>query len=240
MLVKYFNKELSAMKLNHPSHSRRRKVFRIIGIVMSIMASVIWFATVAVLFLRWGLDHFIRYDSDDGQVVYISNVSAKYKWGFILGTVATGISYVLTVLFVKLFYDSVVRQRFRQIASLLSFFCSFISSLSLILLSILDSIHYKRAHYTFVGLFIVFALLSGVLYIIYRFKTNKINWILGIYSLIIGMFIPLIITFIVFGTIGGRSDRSNLKSVAASIEWSLALLFALYLILFAFDLLFYN
>ncbi len=228
------------MTLNHPSRSRRRKVFKIVGIVMSIIASVIWFATVAVLFLRWGLDGFIRYDSDDGNIVAISNVCAKYKPGCILGTVTTGLPYFLTVFFVKLFYDLLLRQRFQRIISILLLFCVFISSLSLILLSIFDSVHYKGAHYTFAGLFIVFVLLSAILYIIYRFKNKQINWILGIYSLIIGLFIPLIITFIAIGAIGGRSNRSNLKSVAASFEWSLALLFALYLILFAFDLLFYN
>lgn len=228
------------MKLNQSAHSRQRKIFRGIGIVMSIIASVIWLSSIVVLLIRWGLDDFNRYDSDDGQVVYISSVCFKFKSGCILGTVVTGISYTLAVLFATLYYNSIVQQRFRRILSRLSIVCAFISSLSLILLSIFDIVKHKAVHYTFLGLFIIFILLSAALYIIYRFKNDQINFVLYIYPSIIGLLIPLIVTFIVMAAIGGKDDRLNLTSVAGSLEWSISVVVALYLVLFAMDLVYFK
>jgi hypothetical protein len=76
--------------------------------------------------------------------------------------------------------------------------------------------------------------------LVYRFKKDQFSWVLGVRALFIGFYIPLIIVFIVTGAIGGKSSRTNLKSVAASIEWFLALLFAVYLVSFAIDLLIHN
>ena len=207
---------------------------------MSIVSGVVWVATVATLFLRWGLDGFDRYDSDDGDIVYISNVGAKHKDGFILGTVTTGVPFFLTSLFTKLYYAVIYRRRLERILSSLFLLSVFISSVSLILLSIFDSVNHKNAHYTFVGLFIGFILLSAIFLIIYRFNRNELNITLSIRCLLVGMFIVLIISFIVLGRIGQRDNRSSLKSVAAVIEWSLAILFAVYLFLFAFDFIFYK
>ena len=228
------------MKLYNPLRSRRAKVYRILGIITSIVSGLIWIATISVLFLRWGLDDFIRYDSDDGDIVYISNVGAVHKWGFILGTSTTGVPFFLTSLFTKLYYDLRNKRRSKRILSTLFVLSVFISAVSLILLSILDSVNHKNAHYTFVGLFIAFMLISAILLIIYRYNRNEVNWVLLLRSLLIGMFIVLIITFIVLGRIGQRDNRSNLKSVAAAIEWSLAILFVIYLFLFAFDFIFYT
>jgi hypothetical protein len=207
---------------------------------VSITGSVVWLATVVTLFGHWGNSGFIRYDEDDGDIVYISNVGAKYKPGFILGTISTGSLYFLTLLFIKLYYDLEIQQRFQRFVSLLSLVFCLISSMSLILLSILDSINYKGAHYTFVGLFIVFTLLSAVLNIAYRFRKDQINWVSSGHALFIGLCIPLIVVFIVTSVIGGKTSRTNLKSVAACIEWFLALLFVIYLALFTIDLLIYN
>lgn len=228
------------MKLHNPLRSRRAKAYRILGILTSIVSGVIWIATISVLFLRWGLDDFIRYDSDDGDIVYISNVGAEHKWGFILGTSTTGVPFFLTSLFTKLYYDLTNKQRSKRILSTLFVLSVFISAVSLILLSILDSVNHKNAHYTFVGLFIAFILISSIFLIIYRYNRNELNWVLLLRSLLIGMFIVLIITFIVLGRIGQRDNRSNLKSVAAVVEWVLAILFAVYLFLYAFDFIFYR
>lgn len=228
------------MKLNNPLRSRRTKAYRILGIIMSIISGVIWVATISVLFLRWGLDDFVRYDSDDGDIVYISNVGAEHKWGFILGTSTTGVPFFLTSIFTKLYYDLIYKRRSKRIISTLFVLSVLISSVSLILLSILDSVNHKNAHYTFVGLFIGFILISSILLIIYRYNRNELNWVLLLRCLLIGMFVVLIITFVVLGRIGQRDNRSNLKSVAAVIEWSLATLFAIYLFLFAIDFIFYK
>jgi hypothetical protein len=229
------------MKVNSVPRSRRYLLYKIIGIIMSIIAAIAWLVTIVTLLGLWSSDGFIRYDTDDGNVVYISNVGAVHKSEFITGAVITGIAYFLTLLFTKLYFDLKVDKRFRRIISIILVLCSFIGSVGLILLSILDSVKHKSAHYTFVGIFIVFTLASGILGIIYRLKKTEFNWALGIRVLLIGLFIPLAITFIVMGFVGGRyANESTLKSVAACLEWSIAILIIFYFATFALDFFIYE
>ena len=229
------------MKVNSAPRSRRYLIYKISGIIMSIIAAIAWLVTIATLFGLWGSDGFIRYDTDDGNVVYISNVGAVHKSEFIAGSVITGIAYFLTLVFTKLYFDLKVDKRFRRIISIIFVLCSFIGSVGLILLSILDSVNHKGAHYTFVGIFIVFTLASGILSIIYRLKETEFNWALGIRVLLIGLCIPLVITFVVMAFVGGRYDNeSTLQSVAACLEWSIAILLILYFATFALDFLIYE
>jgi hypothetical protein len=218
--------------INHP---RRRCIFKIIGVVMSITAAGVWLSTNAVLLLRWGLDGFIQYNELDGEVVLLSNVCAKHKPGSISGTLTTSIPFFLTVLFTKLYYDWEIQNSLRQLISLLAVVCAFVASVSLVLMSILDLFNHRIAHFTFLGLFIVFIILTSVLTIIYRFNKNRFNWVLAIHALLIGMFIPLIIIFIVAVVVGVSTNQPNLKSVAGSDEWSISVLIILYFALFAFD-----
>lgn len=228
------------MSLVRVSSWRQHSVIKILVVIMSITASVIWGATVTTLFIRWGLSEFVRYDSDAGEVEYISNVAAIYKLGSILGAAVTGISYFLTLNFAKLYFDFEKRRPLKRVASFMMIFFGFISSLSLLLLAIFDSIHYVAVHYTFAGLFIVFTLLTGLVYVVYRFNGDQFNLAVGVCILLIGMIIPLVITFVVCATIGERANRSNLKSVAASIEWAIAILFIVYFSLFSMDIILYK
>ena len=221
------------------SRPRRRLVFKIVGAVMSFIAAGVWLSTIAVLFLRWGLEGFMSIDPIDGQMIFISNIGAAHKAGFILGTVTTAIPYFLSVLFTKLYYDLETRQQFRRVASFLTVISAFVAGVVLFLLSIYDSHDFQAVHFILLGFFIVFILITSALTIIYRFKGNQFNWVLGIHAFLIGAIIPLSITFIITTAIGARTNQENLKSVGGSLEWAIALLLVLYFALYALDILYF-
>jgi hypothetical protein len=228
------------MSVGAISPSWKHFLFKFLGVLASIIAALVWLATIATLFGLWARDDFIRYDYDDGEVAYISNVGARHKTVFIVGTALTGTFFVLTLILTKICFDMENRRRFKRGVSIVSIIFGIIAGISLLLLSILDSINHKGAHYTFTGLFIVCTLLSAIFTIIYRFSHNEVNFVVNIRALFVGLVIPLAITFVVTSVIKRPTDQTQLKSVAASLEWSIAIIFVFYLALFALDLLIYN
>jgi hypothetical protein len=228
------------MSIGAISSSSKHVLFKFLGLLSSTIASLAWLATIVTLFALWAVDDFIRYDYDDGEVVYISNVGARHKTVFIVGTAITGTFFILTLIFTKICFDTEDRRRFKRGASIASIVFGIIGGISLLLLSILDSINHKGAHYTFTGLFGVCTLISAILTIIYRFSRNQINLAVFMQVLFVSVVIPLAITFVVTSAIKRPSDQTQLKSVAASIEWSIAILFIFYLTLLIFDLLIYS
>ncbi|CAF1015315.1 unnamed protein product [Adineta ricciae] len=225
--------------LSAVSPSWQHLLTRILGILASLIASLAWLATIAALFGLWARDDFVRYEPDDGEVVYISNVGAVHKTAFIIGTSITGTFFFLTLLFTKLCFDMENRRRFKRSMSIISIICSLIGGASLILLSIFDSSNHSGAHYTFTGLFIVFTILSAIFTVFHRFSRYQWNFTVYLRVAFIGLVIPLAITFAVMSSIKGPNNVSTLKSVAASIEWSIAIIFVMYLAAFGLDLLFY-
>jgi hypothetical protein len=228
------------MSIGAVSSSLKHLLFKSLGLLSSTIASLAWLATIVALFALWAVDGFIRYDYDDGQVAYISNVGARHKTVFIVGTAITGTFFVLTLIFTKICFDMEDRRRFKRGVSIASIIFGIIAGISLLLLSILDSINHKGAHYTFTGLFIVCTLISAILTIVYRFSHDEINLTVYIRVSFVSFVIPLAITFVVMSVIKRPSNQTQLKSVAASIEWSIAILFIFYLALFTLDLLIYN
>src|ERR1700733_14813611 len=139
------------MSLGSISSSWKHALFKFLGILTSIIAFLAWLATIAALFGLWGRDHFIRYEPDDGEVEYISDVGARHKAPFIVGTAVTGTFFVLTLIFSKIYFDMQDRRIFKRVISTISIICGIIASISFLLLSIFDSINHKGAHYTFTG-----------------------------------------------------------------------------------------
>lgn len=228
------------MSVGAISPSRKHSLYKFLGILTSTIAYLAWLATIAALFGLWADDDFVRYESDDGEVAYISSVGARHKTAFIIGTAITGTFFVLTLIFTKLCFDMENRRRFKRGVSITSIVFGVIAAISLLLLSIFDSINHKGAHYTFTGLFIVFTLLSAIFTIIYRSSHNQVNLAAYIRVLFIAVVIPLAITFVVMTLIKRPDNETQLKSVAASLEWSIAILFAFYLALFSLDLILYK
>lgn len=219
------------------SPSRQHLFFKAFGVFVSIISSLVWLATIATLFGLWAKDDFIRYEFDDGNIEYISNVGARHKTVFVVGTALTGTFFVLTLIFTKLCFDREHRRRFKKSISIVSIILGIIASLSLMLLAIFDSVNHKGAHYTFTGLFVAFTLLSAIFSIIYRFSRNEINLAVNLRILFVSLVTPLVITFIVMSLIKRSNDETQLRSVGACMEWSIAILFALFLTIFALDLL---
>lgn len=225
----------SLMSFDTASPSRRHAVAKFLGILTSIFGALVWLATIATLFGLWARDDFIQYEYDDGDVAYISNVGARHKAVFIVGTALTGLLFILTLILTKICFDAETRRRLKRGVSITSIVFGVIAGLSLCLLAILDSVNYKGAHYAFTGLFIVFTLLSAVFSIAYRFTRNEMNLVTNLRVLFVSLVVPLAIAFVVFSLIKRPATETQLKSVAASIEWSIALLFVVYLALFALD-----
>jgi len=203
-------------------------------------AAVVWFSTIATLFGRWSLDVFPKLDPNTGPVQYIFDVGASYRHGFILGTSFTSAFYSLTLLFTKLSYDTENQPRFKRVISYGFIVCGLVAAASLIILSILDSPKHTTYHYVFVGLFIMFTLFSTLFNIAYRFTRNRLNAVLVTRLIFICVIIPLIITYIVLVAVKTQKNGTTLKSVAASIEWSIALLYVYYLSLFGIEFVFYD
>ena len=224
------------MSVGSISPSRAHFVSKVLGIIASIVASLVWLATIATLFGLWARDHFIRYEYDDGDVAYISNVGARHKPQFIVGTALTGTLYVITLILTKRTFDLETRRRFKRSVSILSIVFGVISGASLLLLAVFDSVNYKGAHYTFTGLFTVFTLLSAISTIVYRFSRNETNLAVLLRVLFVALIIPMAVTFVVLSLIKRPPSDTQLKSVAASHEWTIAILFVVYLALFALDL----
>jgi hypothetical protein len=222
------------------SPSRKHSIFKYLGILTSILASVFWLATIVTLFSLWAGDDFTRYDSSDGVIAYISTVGARHKPEFIVGAALTGIFFVLTLIFTKICFDSETRRRFKRGVSITSIIFGILAAISLLLLSIFDSVNYKVEHYTFTGLFLAFTLLSAIFSTIYRFSRNEVNLAVYIRVLFISVVIPLAICFLVMTLIKEPSGQTQLRSVAAAFEWTIAILFVLYLALFALDLVLYK
>ncbi|CAF1313310.1 unnamed protein product [Adineta steineri] len=218
------------------SPSWRHVVYKFFGVLTSVLASLVWLATITALFGLWAADGFVQYQPGEGDIVYISNVGAEYKTIFIVGAALTGVFFVLTLIFTKLCFDSETRRRFKKGVSITSIIFGILASVSLLLLSIFDSNNYTALHYTFTGLFITCTLISGIFSTIYRFSRNELNLAVYIRVLFVSVVIPLAICFVIFSVIPRPSDQTQLESVAASFEWTIAILFVLYLALFALDL----
>ena len=225
------------MSFASASSSRRQVWAKSLGIVSSLLGALVWLATIATLFGLWARDDFIHYEYDDGEVAYISNVGARHKAVFIVGTALTGSLFIVTLILTKLAFGVETRRRLRRGVSITSIVCGVIAGLSLCLLAILDSVNYKGAHYTFTGLFIVFTLLSALFNIAYRFTRQEMNLAINLRVLFVSLVVPLAISFVVLTLLKRPATETQLKSVAASIEWAIALLFVVYLALFALDFL---
>lgn len=228
------------MSIGRISPSWLHVFFKFLGICSSLAASLIWLATIATLFGLWAKDGFVRYEHDDGEVVFISNVGARHKAVFIVGTALTGILFVATLILNKICFDMENRKRFKRGMSIISIIFGIIAGISLLLLAVFDSMNYNTVHYVFTGLFMVFTLLSAISSTLYRFSHYEINLAVSLRVLFISLVIPLVITFVVMTLIKLPDNQIHVKSVAASIEWSVAILFVVYLALFALDLVLNN
>ncbi|UJR38420.1 hypothetical protein I4U23_031088 [Adineta vaga] len=225
------------MFLRTISSSKKQGIYRFLGILTSTLASLIWLGTIVALFALWGgEDDFTRYEYDDGEVPYISNVGARHKTVFVVGTSFTAVFFILTLIFTKLCFDAETRRRLKRGVSMTSIIFGIFAGISLVLLSVFDSVDHSTIHFVFTGLFTAFTLLSAIFSTIYRFSRNEINLAVYIRVLFISIVIPLAVCFVVFSLIKRPTDQTQLLSVAASFEWTIAILFVVYLILFALDL----
>ena len=224
------------MSVGEVASSWKHLVYKYLGISTSLIASMAWLGTIVTLFSLWAADGFTRYQDNEGTIAYISTVGARHKTAFIVGAAVTGVFFVLTLIFTKLSFDSETRRRFKRGVSITSIIFGILGAISLLLLTIFDSVNHKTLHYVFTGLFLAFVLISAIFSTIYRFTRNEVNLAVYIRVLFISLVIPFAICFLVMSLINRPAGQTELKSVAASFEWTIAILFVFYLAVFALDL----
>ncbi|KAH3662005.1 hypothetical protein OGAPHI_006186 [Ogataea philodendri] len=184
-------------------------------------------------------------------IIYLSNVGATNLQGlFIAGAATMGVFFVWTM--IEEMYLRSRRKRFllpsfRRTATVLHVACiifTFLSSLSIFLVSCLKDTKFSTAHYTFVALFIVLNLFWAIcnisLYFIYWkhyphfpwFKWSaclKLVWLI----LAIGLAIGYVVTMRVANF---RGNQSKLWGVSGVLEWTLCFWFGVVFFILSVDI----
>ncbi|KAI1323469.1 hypothetical protein F5Y16DRAFT_383627 [Xylariaceae sp. FL0255] len=118
------------------------------------LAGTIWFATLTILLSRWLYLGRPQYPGQvNPYVPFISDIAAQtFKPVFIVGCATTGLSFFGTVFAVhhvrysSQFYGLVNDASWRQTVSLIALFGGLSAAVSLILLSVFDTVDSRRPH----------------------------------------------------------------------------------------------
>ncbi|KAK9830573.1 hypothetical protein WJX72_012565 [[Myrmecia] bisecta] len=202
-------------------------------------------ATIVALLAIWLADGHPRYRSDEATVVYISDVgAANHALFIVLGTCTALCFFGCLFMDYRLRHTGRVPGRLRwweRAASALSVIFGFVCAVCCILLTIFDTFHHSRLHWTFAAIFFVCLLISGFFNMVestglYRdYRGDPLLQASFISKLVIVCLgIPAIVLMAVLGSLA--SDGSSLESAAAALEWFLVALFALYILSMALDL----
>jgi len=226
-----------------------------------VIASVVWTATILTLLILWLANGHPDYRNDEGSVIFISDIGAKYKPVFIAGACVTAFFYPLT-LFAERWLRHLDRlpttKRKREKASgIIAIIFSIYGSIALILLTIFDAFHYSTAHWVLTLIFALCVGISAISQAIEIFSLKKANPGIAYLKqsarvklvLIITVMVCVLLFIILYGSCdgntygrGGPENRASYPhcngavSTAAVLEFTGAFLFSLYLITFVIDL----
>lgn len=215
------------------------------------IAAFAWLTTLLTLLTLWLKDGRPKYRITSPDVSFISNIGAFYKTVFIVGTLITAIFYLLTL--IQFVLVSRKRSRSRNIvnnningnnsngnvriwADIIALLSGIISATSLALLAIFDSFNYENAHWIFTLLFSFTAIITAIFNLIALSTLKKsgrwyfASFYLKIIFIILGSIILVSMIALLYSckSITDRSltDKCNdFRSVSASMEWILGLLF---------------
>ncbi|KAI9092829.1 Frag1/DRAM/Sfk1 [Phlyctochytrium arcticum] len=134
--------------------------------ILPFIAGLAWTALITAVLILWLATDTPHYKQDDATIVYISDVGAKYRTLFIIGTSITSFFFVMTLL-----VDLTLRHRGRlpqhfqlreTIDAVLSLLFGAIAAACLVLLSVYDAFQYNRAHWAFTLGFMACTALSAI------------------------------------------------------------------------------
>ncbi|TPX61790.1 hypothetical protein SpCBS45565_g07174 [Spizellomyces sp. 'palustris'] len=119
--------------------------------ILPFLAALVWTGIITALLILWLATGTPHYKQDEAPIVYISDVGAKYKTLFIVGTATTSALYVGTLLadFIlrSLGYLPERRQRRETIDAVLSILFGFLAAACLTLLAIFDALNHSSLHW---------------------------------------------------------------------------------------------
>jgi len=226
--------------------------------IFPLLSSISWITTLVILFVLWIHDGKPKYKVTSPDITYISNVGSAYKTVFITGASLTAAFFVAT-LFVFLFHNrstfnrnftnsgAGVQRKPRTWSDFLSFIFGIVASAALVLLTVYDSINHETVHWIFTLTFALCAIICAIFNVI-SLSTNrgfqrrkfssfvlKILFIIAS-TLVLGAFLGLMYSCNSNG-VALTSSCNDLHSIAAVLEWTLALLFFVFTLSWIIDFL---
>lgn len=219
----------------------------------ALIATCAWVITLTILLTLWINDNHIRYYPTNPNIVYISNVGARYQTSFIVGSSITAFFFALTMLmYIFAHRKSYKFHRANRTAvetpaehkrfvlfDVLSFLFACISAGALIGLSVYNSVDYSTVHWTLTLIFIVTLAISAI------FNASGVRWlhrrgmnrlfvskIIKIVVVTIAVLLAIVMIILMSTCSGDKSTQPSCmtrRSVAAVMEWIIAGLFAVFL-----------
>ncbi|GAA6009739.1 hypothetical protein JCM10207_004176 [Rhodosporidiobolus poonsookiae] len=224
--------------------------------ILPLAAFVCWMGTLLGLLLWWAVtDDAERYQIDLATIVYVSNIGAEHQWLFILGTSLTAFFYTLSLGVERWLrhlrrLPGALRKRDRN-ADIVCVVFGILGALALIILACFNCNAFPNVHWSFTAIFVVCIAISALA------QTLELHWLRQdhverkhlkrnaiIKWLIVAFAICGAIAFAgTYATCAGSADDvplssrcDTIKSVAAVLEWVIALTYGVYLFSLILDL----
>ncbi|TPX59718.1 hypothetical protein PhCBS80983_g02274 [Powellomyces hirtus] len=220
------------------------------------LAAFWWLATILALLILWLVNDTPHYKQDDADIVYISDVGAKYKTLFIVGTSLTSAFFVTSLLL-----DYILRKAHRlsapihpraRINAILSILFGMIAGAALIGLAVMDVHNHGTVHWTLTLVFMGCLSVSAI-FTVAEFKRLKndhhgksqLKRSFFVKAMIVVLAVAAVIAMVVLRQLCRTEDwrgtpdapRCNaLHSASAICEWVVALLFVVYLLTLVVDI----
>ncbi|KAJ3021103.1 hypothetical protein HKX48_009198 [Thoreauomyces humboldtii] len=214
-----------------------------------LIATLAWFATIAALLILWATHDVPHYKQTEANIVYISDVGAKYKTIFIVGTSVTSGFFLLS-----LFTDFVLRRRHRLatqtrtrevVYAVLSMCFGILACIALVGLSIFDAFNHSTVHWTLTLIFMVTLSISAIftsaeIRLLRNDHSNKLalSHSFVVKAILLSIAIVAVVAMIVLMEICPETDwrgtaderKCNYEqSTSAVCEWVVAFIFVGYL-----------
>ncbi|KAG8757898.1 hypothetical protein FRC14_001248 [Serendipita sp. 396] len=213
---------------------------------LPLVAAATWFVTILVLLIVWLSTGRPHYDTQEGNVAFISDVGAgRMKPLFVLGAIITSLCFIATLVSERLLQHSNRLLPAQRKAEARLSYCaiggSILGGLGLILLSGFDTMRYTTLHRIFLFVFMLGIVLSGIFTVVeYRLLSrsydsyHKMRKSYVTKGIICAVLVALAVLFTTFLSLGRRVPAGY--DAAGVLEWVIAFGFTLYLLTFWYDL----
>ena len=205
-----------------------------------LISGLTWIGGLLALLGIWAARGKPRYKNQNQAIVYISDIGAHEKALFIVICCVTGSTFALSLVIDRLLRHknrlSTLNRKKEKIFSYISIFFGIVGAIALILLSIFDDVNHDHLHWSFTCVFIVTVALSAIT------QTIEYKWLKkdnpDLRRLQISYTLKVVFAVTAVGTAIAMAVLSftHHSSAAAVTEWTIAFLFAFYVLVMVYDL----